>query len=85
MIEAKHLKHYLALLSLLAFAVFFFFFFGYNRQAQEGIIIATAAVYVVWGIVHHLIEKDFHWRIVLEYIVVASLAATLLLYLLSRA
>lgn len=81
----KHLKHYLALFSILAFAVLLFFYFGYNRQAQEGIIVATAAAYVIWGIIHHLIDKDFHWRILIEYLVVASLAAILLLYLLSRA
>lgn len=85
MIEARHLKHYLALFSLLSFAVFLYFYFSYNRAAQEGVIIATTAAYVIWGIIHHLLEKDFHWRIVLEYIVVASLAAILLLSLLSRA
>lgn len=81
----KNLKHYLALFSILILAVFFFFLFSFNRQAQEGVIIATAAAYVLWGVIYHLLEKDFHWRILIEYLVIASLAAILLLSLLSRA
>jgi hypothetical protein len=81
----KHLKHYLALFSLLALAVFFFFYFAYNRQAQMGVIVATAAAYVLWGVVHHFLVKDFHWRILVEYITVATLAAILVLSLLARA
>ena len=81
----KHLKDYLVLLSILVFAVFFFFYFGYNRVAQQGIIIATSAAYVLWGVVHHLFAKDFHWRILVEYITVATLAAILVLSLLARA
>ncbi len=81
----KHLKDYLVLLSILAFAVFFFFYFNNNRLAQEGIIIATSAAYVLWGVVHHLLAREFHWRILVEYLAVATLAAVLVLSLLARA
>jgi len=81
----KDLKHYLALFSILALAVFFFIYFSYNRQAQAGIVLATAAAYVIWGVVHHWLKKDFHLRVLVEYLVVAALAVVLLLSLLARA
>jgi len=39
--------------------------------------ISFAAVYVIWGIVHHLRAKNFHARIVLEYLLVALLGVAI--------
>lgn len=78
-------KDYLALFSILALGFGLFLFFGYNRSAQTLVVLATAASYVIWGVIHHLFDKDFHWRILIEYLIVASLAAILLLSLLFRA
>lgn len=81
----KHLKDYLALFSILAAAIFFFFYFRFNRQAQTGVVLATAAAYVIWGMIHHLGAKDFHWRILAEYLIVATLASLVVIFLLLRA
>ena len=80
----KELKHYLALVAILSFGLGLFWIFNYNRQIQMGITLVLATAYVGWGVIHHLIKKDFHWRIVLEYIVVAILASTVVIFLLVR-
>lgn len=81
----KDLKHYLALMTILSIGLGLFWVFNYNRQAQVGITIVIAVAYVLWGIIHHSIKKNLHWRIALEYLVVASMASVLVIYLLLRA
>jgi len=81
----KDLKHYLSLMSILSIGFGLFWVFNYNRQAQVGVTLVIAAAYVLWGIIHHSIKKDLHWRIILEYLVVATVASLVVIYLLLRA
>lgn len=81
----KDLKHYLALIAILSIGLALFWFFNYNRRAQIGIILAIAGAYVLWGVIHHTIKKDFHWRIILEYVVIAFAASLIIIFLLARA
>jgi len=81
----KDLKHYLLLATLLSVGFGAFWYFDFNRQAQIGVTLALSAAYVLWGIIHHTIRKNLHWRIILEYLVVASFASILVIYLLLRA
>lgn len=81
----EDLKHYLSLMTILSIGFGLFWLFNYNRQAQVGVTLAISAAYVLWGIVHHSIKKDLHWRVILEYLVVAAIASTLVIYLLLRA
>ena len=37
-----------------------------------------ALVYLVWGVIHHLKSKSFHARIMLEYLLVASLGIAII-------
>jgi len=46
--------------------------------------LVMAAVYVVWGIVHHQVKKEFHLRIILEYVLVAFVASVVMIFLLMR-
>lgn len=58
----------------------------FNYQAvPRYILFATtgfAVLYFVWGIMHHLGAKDFHPRIVLEYLLVALLGVAIIATLL---
>jgi len=78
----KHLKNhfwqYLVLSLILIFGVVSFFLALGNKQLQFKIVVATAFLYVLWGIVHHLLEKDLYFHLVIEYIVVALLAIVIL-------
>jgi len=81
----EDLKHYLFLGAILSIGFGAFWYFNYTRMAQVGVTIAMGAAYVLWGIIHHTIKKDLHWRIILEYLVVAGVASMVTIFLLLRA
>lgn len=80
----KDLKHYLALIAFLSIGLALFLIFNYNRQIQIGITLLMSLCYLVWGVVHHTIEKELHPKIILEYFVVATVASILVISLLMR-
>lgn len=50
------------------------------RTVPKYILISTvvfAISYVIWGVIHHLRAKNFHTRVVLEYLLVAALGVAL--------
>lgn len=51
-----------------------------DKQLQVGLI--TAMGYAIWGVFHHLHEGDLHWKIVLEYSVLALFSFSSLWFLL---
>lgn len=81
----KDLKHFLCLLTILSLGFGLFLIFDYNRVAQVGIVIALGGVYVLWGIIHHGLNKELHLKIILEYLLVAIFACTVIIFLLLRA
>jgi len=80
----KDLKHYLGLIAFLSIGLALFLVFNYNRQIQMGISLVMAVGYVIWGIIHHTIKKEFHPKIILEYILVAIVASVVVIFLLMR-
>ena len=80
----ENLKHYLSLASLLSVAFGLFWYFSYDRQAQIAVTLATGAAYVLWGVIHHTIKKDFHWRVMVEYLAVAFFACVVVIFLIFR-
>ena len=80
----KDLKHYLALLAILSVGFGLYWMFNFNRMAQVGITLALGAIYVLWGMVHHALNKELYLKIILEYLLVASLASIVVIFLLLR-
>lgn len=50
---------------------------------KEGVI-GLCTFYFLWGVVHHWLLKDLHWRIILEYFLVALLGCLTLLLVINR-
>lgn len=82
---SKHLPHYLSLVGIFAAGIIGIYFFSYDRDFQMGIVIAMAAAYVVWGIIHHWLHKDLYFSVVVEYLVIAALGVILVFSLIFRA
>lgn len=80
----RHLPHYLTLFGILFAGLLGIFIFSYDRVFQVAISIAVAVSYVAWGVVHHIIHKDFHLAIVVEYLLVASLGLVVVFSLIFR-
>lgn len=68
----------LVLVIMLALGVGAFYIVRPNRNLQLAAGIATAVGYVLWGIIHHVMEDDLHLRIVIEYVLIGAIAVVLL-------
>jgi hypothetical protein len=80
----KHLPHYLSLFGILFVSFTGLILFSYDKNFQLSIAVAAAASYVAWGVVHHILHKDFHLEILLEYLAVAILGLTVIFSLIIR-
>lgn len=80
----KDLKHYLSLMAVLSIGFGLFWIFNFNRQIQVWITVGLGIAYVLWGTLHHFLKKEFHWQILWEYIVVATVACVVIIFLLMR-
>jgi len=76
--------HFLVLLIGLGILSILLFVFRADLFVQRMIIVLIALFYFLWGIFHHILEKDLHVKIVLEYLSIAIVGAILLLTLAAR-
>lgn len=51
-------------------------------QMVVGVIISVS--YMIWGIIYHTLQKDLHRKVVIEYILIGSIAIVLLATVLLR-
>lgn len=79
----SHAIHFAVLVGILIIGVSVFLYAYGDRSMQLTVGIFTAVAYLVWGIIHHALEKDLHWRIVLEYVLIATIAVVLLMTIIS--
>jgi hypothetical protein len=81
----KHLSHYVVLLTLMSLGLLFFSVTSHTPLLQVLIVIALSLAYLLWGIIHHLIEKNLYLEVFLEYLLFSLLGAAgaiaLILYL----
>lgn len=79
---SKHILYYISLIIILSLS-FLLAYTSSDRGFQIGVIIATTFFYVLWGILHHLINHDLHIKIVLEYVLIGAFGLTIIFFLLS--
>lgn len=77
--------HYLTLLLGLFAGLAIFFLAAPLTLVKVGSVVGLCLFYFLWGVVHHLLEEDLHFKIVLEYLLVALLGGLLLLSFIWRA
>lgn len=73
----QHLSDYSVLAALAGIYVLAIFRY---QSTPKFILLATiifAIIYVIWGTVHHVRNKNFHGKIVLEYFLVALLGVAI--------
>lgn len=81
----QHLAHFILLLGVLILGAIAVLTLSLDRQMQQYAVMAIGIAYVLWGIFHHHIEGDLHPRVLLEYIIMAMLASSILLSIIIRA
>lgn len=77
----KHIGYYFSLIIILALGIFLSLQTSGDRQLQMLIMVMTVFFYVLWGILHHLLEHDLSIKIVIEYVLIGSLAMSIVLFL----
>lgn len=78
----QHSGYYIFLATILIFGLLVTYLTHSNRIFQVGTIIATTSFYVLWGIMHHLINHDLSLKIVIEYILIGAFGLTVIFFLL---
>lgn len=78
---SKHILYYISLVIVLAAGFGLAFIFPQQRNIQLGLIILTAFLYVIWGVIHHILHHSFSIKIMLEYIAIATLGISLILFI----
>lgn len=74
--------HFLILLLILGGGLAMFYYARGDAPLQLAIGMVTAVSYVAWGLVHHAMQRDLHKKIVIEYVLIGTLAVMLLLIIL---
>lgn len=77
----KHTGYYFSLIIILALGIFLSLQTSGDRQLQMLIMVMTVFFYVLWGILHHLLEHDLSIKIMIEYVLMGSLAMSIILFL----
>lgn len=75
--------HFLILIIILVLGTATFFMVRGNPTAQLATGIIVSVAYVIWGVLHHAIDGDLHLKIVIEYVLVGTIAI-LFLYFVMR-
>lgn len=76
--KQQNIVHTVILICILAAGLWSFWYAGGNVMLQLIIGVITTVAYVVWGIVHHVMNGDLHKKVVVEYILVGLIALVLL-------
>jgi hypothetical protein len=79
---SEHTIYYIILITILSLG-FALAYSSSNRSFQIGVTVATTFFYVLWGLLHHLINHDLHAKIVIEYILIGAFGLTAIFFLLS--
>lgn len=79
---SEHTIYYASLIAMLTLS-FLLAYSSSDRTFQIGVIVATTLFYVLWGIMHHLMNHDLHMKIVIEYILIGVFGLSIIFFLLS--
>lgn len=77
----KHLGYYISLLAILFLGVLIAFNSS-DKQFQLLVTVVTAFFYTVWGVLHHALNHELTAKIVIEYVLMATLGIAFVFFLL---
>ncbi|MGH7246286.1 MAG: hypothetical protein ACREGI_05150 [Candidatus Levyibacteriota bacterium] len=78
----KHFWYYISFLLILGAGLFLIAKTNADKQFQMSAVLLLAFLYIVWGTLHHAIHHSITVKIVLEYVVVAMLGASVVFFVL---
>lgn len=78
----EHVIYYMSLIAIFALGIFLMSLAMPNKQLQMLIFVIMAIFYVIWGVLHHFINHELSNKIVVEYILIATLGVAVMFFLL---
>ncbi|HUD09699.1 MAG TPA: hypothetical protein VMR77_02775 [Patescibacteria group bacterium] len=54
-----------------------------NIKLQSLVILLTIFFYVLWGVLHHLINHELSARIMIEYVLIGALGLSILFFMMT--
>lgn len=82
--KQTHVIHYLVLACILLGGIATFYYVRQSTNLQLAVGVVTSISYILWGFIHHTIQKDLHRKVVIEYVLVGTIAIVLLATVLLR-
>lgn len=80
----KHAGYYVILIAILIFGFLLVFTNQSNKIFQIGAVVAVTFFYILWGMIHHLLNHDLNVKIVIEYILIGTFGLTIIFFLFSN-
>lgn len=71
---STHIKHYLVILAIFTAILSSRIFLSFEASLLLLVLYLITFIYVAWGIIHHYLEHDLTVRIVVEYILIGTIA-----------
>ena len=78
----RHAGYYISLIAILVLGFILASTSSSYRELQIGIVALTTIFYVLWGILHHLLNHDLSSKIVIEYVLIGSFGLAIVVFLL---
>jgi hypothetical protein len=76
----KHFGYYTTLILILSFGLILTLLTSPNVKMQAMIVFLTVFFYILWGLLHHLINHELTPRIVIEYVLIGALGMSILFF-----
>jgi hypothetical protein len=70
----EYAEHYSVLAMILAVGILGIILFRMDLLVEQVVVWALSAMYVLWGITHHILRRDLTGFIVLEYLLIGLIA-----------
>lgn len=83
--KKRHMGHRIALILILGLGLLGLELAYGNKKLQTEILILTAIFYVLWGLTHQHQNHSLNSKIVVEYILIATLGITALMFFVTGA
>lgn len=77
----KHFWYYTSFATLQVLGLTLILLTAHNKQLQLMVIIMTTILYLFWSLLHHYIHHSLPAKIVVEYVLIASLGITISLFI----
>jgi hypothetical protein len=79
----KHWFYYLVLFIVLGIGLVVIAVSPNERDIQMGVVVLMALFYIVWAVIHHLIDHDMHAKVMLEYILIGMVGISVVYFVLT--